>query len=279
MIASDVSSARIALRIGSSIAATVPNVSVRITIAAMIPISSLDSVEGLETFCPSWPPVSTSRPAALAGSAASMIFCASSTESSPGADGERDRQVAGALVLAQRRGALGRQRVDDRGDVRRLRDVGGGFVDRSRVAGSVSLPLCGVQHDRARAVRLVGERLRERVRRALAVGAGQRQVVVGVFAEPMRDGDQRDRGHEPDAEHRRTGGARRTARARTAHRSSTVLSRLAERDGARGARTLDLRHAMAALSQLSYSPEADHRTASIADCPSRSGLSALTPAE
>ena len=69
MIASVSSSARIALRIGSSIATTVPNVNVRITIAATIPISSLDSVEGFETFCPSCPPVSTSRPAAFAGSA------------------------------------------------------------------------------------------------------------------------------------------------------------------------------------------------------------------
>ena len=55
MIASEVSSARTALRIGSTIAATVPNANVRITIAAMIPISSLISVEGLETFCPAGP--------------------------------------------------------------------------------------------------------------------------------------------------------------------------------------------------------------------------------
>ena len=41
--------------------------------------------------------------------------------------------------------------------------------------------------------------------------------------------------------------------------------------GARGARTLGLCHAMAALSQLSYSPKADHRTVLIANCPSRSG--------
>ena len=67
-------SARIAVRIGSSIATTVPNVNVRITAAAMIPISSLDSVAGLDTFWPSWPPVSTSIPAACAGlAAASMI--------------------------------------------------------------------------------------------------------------------------------------------------------------------------------------------------------------
>ena len=65
MIASVASSATIALRIGSSIETTVPNVSVRITIAAMIPISSLDSVAGLETFWPSWPPVSTSQPGGL----------------------------------------------------------------------------------------------------------------------------------------------------------------------------------------------------------------------
>jgi hypothetical protein len=46
-------SARIAARIGSSIATTVPKVNVRITAAAMIPISSLDSVAGLDTFWPS----------------------------------------------------------------------------------------------------------------------------------------------------------------------------------------------------------------------------------
>ena len=45
--------ARIALKIGSSIATAVPNVKVRITIAARIPISSLDSVDGFDTFWPS----------------------------------------------------------------------------------------------------------------------------------------------------------------------------------------------------------------------------------
>ena len=53
MIASVESRAKIAVTIGSSIAATVPNVNVRITIAAMIPTTSLDSVAGFETFCPS----------------------------------------------------------------------------------------------------------------------------------------------------------------------------------------------------------------------------------
>ena len=59
MIASASVSPMIASRIGSSIEATVPNVNDRITIAAQIPISSLISVEGFETFWPSWPPVST----------------------------------------------------------------------------------------------------------------------------------------------------------------------------------------------------------------------------
>ena len=59
MIDSVEARARIAVRIGSSIATTVPKVSVRITIAAMIPISSLISVDGVDTFWPSWPPVST----------------------------------------------------------------------------------------------------------------------------------------------------------------------------------------------------------------------------
>ena len=77
-------SPRIAVRIGSSIATTVPNTNVRISIAAMIPISSLDSVDGLDTFWPSWPPVCTSIPAAWAGLAAAlMIVCASSSDSAP----------------------------------------------------------------------------------------------------------------------------------------------------------------------------------------------------
>jgi hypothetical protein len=41
---------RIAVKIGNSIETMVQKVKVRITIAAMIPISSLDSVEGLDTF-------------------------------------------------------------------------------------------------------------------------------------------------------------------------------------------------------------------------------------
>ena len=42
--------AKIAVTIGKSIATIVPKVNVKITIAAMIPISSLDSVEGCDTF-------------------------------------------------------------------------------------------------------------------------------------------------------------------------------------------------------------------------------------
>ena len=78
-------SARIAVRIGRVIATTVPKVRVRITIAAMIPTTWLDSVEGLEIFWPSCPPVSTSSPAARAGpAAASTIVWASPVESDPG---------------------------------------------------------------------------------------------------------------------------------------------------------------------------------------------------
>ena len=76
---------RIAVRIGSSIATTVPKVNVRITIAAMMPIRSLDPVDGLDTFWPSWPPVCTWIPAAWAGLAAALItFWASSTDIDPG---------------------------------------------------------------------------------------------------------------------------------------------------------------------------------------------------
>ena len=85
MIASVEASAKIAVMIGSAIATSVPNVNARITIAAMIPISSLDSVDGVDTFCPSWPPVCTSSPAALSGpEAASMMSCACSVDKEPG---------------------------------------------------------------------------------------------------------------------------------------------------------------------------------------------------
>ena len=114
----------------------------------------------------------------------------------------------------------GRERVDDRGDVRGLRHVGGRFVDRVRVLRFGQLAAVGVQDDRARPVGLVGERLGERVGRALAVGARQRQVVVRVFAQPVGDGDQRDRQPRARRRARRSGAERRTAPVRTAPRSS-----------------------------------------------------------
>jgi len=85
LITASVSASAItASMIGITIETTVPKVKARITIAARIPISSLDSVAGLETFCPNGPPVSTVSPASFAGEAASMIVCASVLESSPG---------------------------------------------------------------------------------------------------------------------------------------------------------------------------------------------------
>src|SRR5215467_11654854 len=96
-------SPKIAVTIGSSIATTVPNVNVRITIAAMMPISSLISVAGLDTLAPSWPPVSTWIPAAWAGLAAALMMAwASSWVSCPGlTDKVTDRYpVAWSLLSA-----------------------------------------------------------------------------------------------------------------------------------------------------------------------------------
>ena len=75
MIASVSASPMIALMIGRKVATSVPNVNVRITIAAAIPITSLISVAGTDSFEPSCPPVAVSRPAAFAG------FVAASTMS------------------------------------------------------------------------------------------------------------------------------------------------------------------------------------------------------
>ena len=95
-----------------------------------------------------------------------MIVCGVVDRQRAGADRERDRQVAGRLVLAQRRRALRRERVDDRRDVRLLGDARPPPCSTaSAFLASVSLPLLRVQHDRARAVGLVGERLRQRVGR------------------------------------------------------------------------------------------------------------------
>ncbi len=69
-----VASAKMAVRIGRTIAVSVPKTRARMNKAAMIPISSLDSVEGLETFKPSCPPVCTSSPAAWAGFAAALMI-------------------------------------------------------------------------------------------------------------------------------------------------------------------------------------------------------------
>jgi hypothetical protein len=44
---------KMAVTIGTAIAVSVPKVNARMNIAAMIPISSLDSVPVLETFSPS----------------------------------------------------------------------------------------------------------------------------------------------------------------------------------------------------------------------------------
>ena len=58
--------------IGMPIATTVPNVNVRISIAARIPITSLVDVSLGESTVPIEPPPTTSMPAFVPGSAASM---------------------------------------------------------------------------------------------------------------------------------------------------------------------------------------------------------------
>ena len=199
MIARAQSRARIALKIGRSIATPVPKVRVRITIAAAIPISSLISVEGLETFWPSAPPVSTSNPALLAGEARSMICWASSVES-PRAHRQGHRQISGGAVLAQSAGALGRQRAGHGGDVRVFGDVRPRRFDCAGKLGIGQLAIRGVQDYRARSVRLVGKGLCEQVRRLLTVGSRQGQIVIGRFTQPMGEEDQSDGEHEPHAE-------------------------------------------------------------------------------
>ena len=71
-----------AVPIGMPIATTVPNVNVRMIIAARIPMMSLIEVSLGESTLPIEPPPSTSIPAFLPGSAASITRCAWASVSS-----------------------------------------------------------------------------------------------------------------------------------------------------------------------------------------------------
>jgi hypothetical protein len=93
-------------------------------------------------------------------------------------DVQQDRRERGGRVLAhQSRGAVG-ERVRRRGDVRRLcqRLVRG--LDRLLVGRVGDLALGDVEDDRAAAVLLWWEAAGEQVRRLLALGPGQAEVVA-----------------------------------------------------------------------------------------------------
>jgi hypothetical protein len=66
----------IATPIGRTIDVTVPKTSTRIRTATAIPINSLDSVAGFESFEPSWPPASTPTAPCAPARAVSRIACA-----------------------------------------------------------------------------------------------------------------------------------------------------------------------------------------------------------
>ena len=68
-----------AVAIGSIIETADPKVTSRITIAAVMPMSSLLSVWGLETFCPSWPPAATVRSASSIGCSMLSTSCSISS--------------------------------------------------------------------------------------------------------------------------------------------------------------------------------------------------------
>ena len=114
---------------------------------------------------------------------------------------ERDRDVAGLLVLAeQRRGAVV-ERADDAGDVGQGLQVGDGGVDRAR-ARRVAQGAGGVeQRHRDAAVGLLGQLLLQEVGRLRRAGARQGQVVVPLLPERCRPQVHPDRHDEPHADH------------------------------------------------------------------------------
>jgi hypothetical protein len=118
----------------------------------------LASVDGVDTFAPSWQPVSTWMPTAWAGwAAALMVAFASSADSCPGLTDKVTDRYPGGLILAQRGDALRGQRVDHRGHIPRLGHAGRCLVDQAGVLGVGQLPAADVQHYRAGHVGLIGK--------------------------------------------------------------------------------------------------------------------------
>ena len=96
----------IAVTIGIPIATIVPNVRVRMIIAATIPITSLDSVSAGDSSVPIGPPAATCMPAFTPGSRRVEHALRLLVRQVGGGDVEQDGDEGGLLVLRELRRAL-----------------------------------------------------------------------------------------------------------------------------------------------------------------------------
>ena len=132
-------------------------------------------------------------PASSAGSATSMIRCASLLGQRVRTVPERQRDVADPPILREVVLAAARERADDLLDAG-LPLIGLDDVLDDLLVGRVGqLAALDLEDDRVRPVRLLGQVAVEQVRRLGRAGAGQRQVVRGLSADR---GDERD--HDDD---------------------------------------------------------------------------------
>src|SRR5213076_325764 len=103
---------------------------------------------------------------------------------------EQDRDERRLLVLADLRLALLREGIDGGRDVWKLLHLLVGGFDRLLVARVGDLPGGGMEDERVAAVLLRRESRLEEVRRRLAVGPRQIEVVARVAPQSVRHGDQ-----------------------------------------------------------------------------------------
>ena len=189
-----------AVRIGRPIATRLPNTSARITIAERLPISSLVLVSGCESSLPIGPPTATWRPAFAGRLGRRQRLVRELLGDEPRIDVEQDGHECDRAVVAHeaRRLPVLRQRVHDARHVRRVPHAPIGLVDRimGRLLGQPSL--VHGEDERARAVLLRREPFRQEIERSLAVGAGQRELVVRLGAD-RPDGQHRHEDHDDQA--------------------------------------------------------------------------------
>ncbi len=185
--------------IGIPMATMVPKARLRMIIATAIPTSSLLSVSGLESSDPIEPPTAMSViPAARRGFEPMSRICLGLPGGQVGrADVQQHRDVRDPPVLRQLGGALLAEGARRAHHVRGLGQGAGRGVDRLLVARVAQLARIDREDDRVLAVLLGRKAVGQDVRRGLAAGSRQGEVVRGLRADHGDHGHQGDGGEDP----------------------------------------------------------------------------------